>query len=149
MIIRKALCSDAKKIAENIMFLAEETEGRKIESNVAIDGSDQVLSEKQNGFYLVAEHKKEIIGQIFITEEWSDWRNQSIWWMHRIYVKKPWRKKGVLKSLLKKAKEMTSNENVYALRLYVAQKNQKAITIYKKLGFTDTSFRILEYEKIV
>ncbi|MBS3778579.1 MAG: GNAT family N-acetyltransferase [Candidatus Thermoplasmatota archaeon] len=146
MIVRKAIGSDAKKIAENNMFLAEETEGRKIESNVAIEGSEQVLSEKQNGFYLVAEHKKEIIGQIFITDEWSDWRNQSIWWMHRIYVKKTWRKKGVLKSLLRKAKEKANEENVYALRLYMIQKNQKAVSIYKRLGFTDTAFTILEHK---
>lgn len=123
MIVRKATCSDVKKIAENNMLLAEETEGRKINTNIAQKGSEQVLSNKQNGFYLIAEHNKEIIGQIFITDEWSDWRNQSIWWMHRIYVKKTWRKKGVLKSLLEKAKEMANEENVYALRLYVIQKN--------------------------
>jgi GNAT superfamily N-acetyltransferase len=143
MIIRKATIQDAKIIAENNISLAFETENRKMDKSTVQNGVKAVFSDRQNGFYLVAENENNIIGQLFITQEWSDWRNAAIWWMHRIYVKKPWRKKGVLTSLLLKMKQMAIEEEVYALRLYAFNKNEKAIAIYKKLGFTNTSFIIL------
>jgi GNAT superfamily N-acetyltransferase len=143
MIIRKATIQDAKIIAENNISLAFETENRKMDKSTVQNGVKAVFSDRQNGFYLVAENENNIIGQLFITQEWSDWRNAVIWWMHRIYVKKPWRKKGVLTSLLLKMKQMAIEEEVYALRLYAFNKNEKAIAIYKKLGFTNTSFIIL------
>ena len=59
----------------------------------------------RKGFYLIAENDNNIIGQIFITEEWSDWRNANIWWIHRIYVQEIWRNRGVFTSLIQKIRQ--------------------------------------------
>lgn len=144
MIIRKARLADTEAIAKNNIKLAEETEGRTISKHMVEQGTLSVLSREHSGWYLVAEHNKKIIGQLFITEEWSDWRNQSIWWMHRVYVKKSWRKKGVFTALLQELEQMAIDEPVFALRLYMVDTNKKAESIYNKMGFADTSFRILE-----
>jgi GNAT superfamily N-acetyltransferase len=144
MIIRKATKKDAEIIAENNISLAFETENRRINKITAENGVKEVFSNPRNGFYLLAETNNNIVGQLFITKEWSDWRNAPIWWMHRVYIQKTWRKKGVLTSLLEKLKEMVINKGVYALRLYAFNENHKAIEIYKKLGFTNTPFIILE-----
>jgi GNAT superfamily N-acetyltransferase len=144
MIIREASREDSKEIANNNVQLAEETEGRIISKNLAELGSSSVLSGERGGWYLVAEHNNKIIGQVFITEEWSDWRNKAIWWMHRVYVKESWRKKGVFTALLQELKQMAIDEQVFALRLYQVDTNKKAARIYNNMGFADTSFRILE-----
>lgn len=144
MIIRKANLDDAEAIARNNIRLAEETEGRTIRGHTAEQGTSAVLSKEHGGWYLVADHNMEIIGQVFITEEWSDWRNKAIWWMHRVYVKELWRKKGVFTALLQELKQMAIDEQVFALRLYQVDTNKKAARIYNKMGFADTSFRILE-----
>lgn len=144
MIIRKAIRSDVKEIAKNNVQLAEETESRSISKITAEQGTSAALSKERNGWYLVAEHNHAIIGQLFVTDEWSDWRNQCIWWIHRVYVQKSWRKKGVFTNLFNELKQKAMHENVYALRLYDLEKNKKAVSIYKKMGFTNTSFLILK-----
>ena len=144
MIIRKATPADAKKIAKNNVKLAEETEERTISKHAAKQGTSSVLTKQREGWYLIAEHNQEIIGQLFITKEWSDWRNQSIWWMHRVYVQKSCRKKGVFTALLQELKQRANAEKVFALRLYIVDTNKKAASIYNKMGFADTSFKILE-----
>ena len=72
--IRKATRSDIEEIVKNNVQLAEETEGRTISKHIAEQGTSAVLSKERNGWYLVAEHNHVIIGQLFVTDEWSDWR---------------------------------------------------------------------------
>ncbi|MFO8078276.1 MAG: GNAT family N-acetyltransferase [Thermoplasmatota archaeon] len=144
MKIRCAHQSDAEQIAENNVCLAKETEHLILSRKEAQKGSEIVFSDREKGFYLVAEHEEKIIGQLFITSEWSDWRNQTIWWIHRVYIKKPWRKKGICTALMQKIKQMAQDLDIFALRLYLLKDNDLAKKIYKKLGFHDTPFLILE-----
>jgi GNAT superfamily N-acetyltransferase len=148
MIIRKATLSDANEIAKNNVLLAKEIEQRTIDLSTAKNGSEAVLSDERNGFYLIAEDNHHVIGQVFITFEWSDWRNQCIWWMHRVYVHKQWRKKGIFTALLQEIKQIATENNVYVLRLYVVKSNKNAIKIYKKSGFEDAPFIILQDKKL-
>jgi GNAT superfamily N-acetyltransferase len=144
MIIRKAKPTDIKAIVDHNVLLAKETENRCIDTNVVLKGVETVFLNEHNGFYLVAEHDHTIIGQVFITIEWSDWRNQPIWWMHRIYVKKHWRRKGVFKLLFQEIIQKAQKERVYGLRLYMLQNNDLALRVYQQLSFEHTSFIILQ-----
>jgi GNAT superfamily N-acetyltransferase len=144
MIIRKALLMDAERIAQNNVTSALELENLILQKEEAEKGSIAVLTGKRNGFYLVIEINNEIIGQLFITEEWSDWRNKVIWWMHRVYIKKEYRNKGLFTKLLKELNKIAKKENVFALRLYALKDNEKALSIYKHLNFRNTPFLILQ-----
>jgi GNAT superfamily N-acetyltransferase len=148
MIIRKAIQSDIEEIAENDVLLAKETEKRIISKSVVRNGIHAVFSDGRKGFYIVAEEQHSIVGQIFVTIEWSEWRNQSIWWLHRIYVKRQWRKKGIFTTLLQKLKQMARNEEVYTLRLYMMNENVLALNTYKKIGFVKSNFIILENKNL-
>lgn len=143
-LIRKATIHDLESITKNNISLALETENRKMDASTVQNGIKAVFLDPRKGFYLIAENDNNIIGQIFITEEWSDWRNANIWWMHRIYVQETWRNKGVFTSLIQKIKHMADEEGIYVLRLYAFNKNEKAIKIHKKLGFDNSPFVILE-----
>jgi len=148
MIIRKALLTDAETIAKNNVTLALELENLILEKEEAQKGSIAVLTGKRNGFYLVLEHNNEIIGQLFITEEWSDWRNKAIWWMHRVYVKKEYRKQGLFTKLLDELTKLAEEQNVFALRLYVLNENENALSIYDHLNFHQTPFLILQHKNL-
>ena len=74
MLIRKAISKDAEKIARNNVLLAKESENTDIEYEKTLEGVKSLINDEMKGFYLVAEENGEIIGQVMVTYEWSDWR---------------------------------------------------------------------------
>jgi len=74
MLIRKAISKDAEKIARNNVLLAKESENTDIEYEKTLEGVKSLINDEMKGFYLVAEENGEVIGQVMVTYEWSDWR---------------------------------------------------------------------------
>ncbi len=148
MKIRIALPEDAEKIAANNVLLAEESEGKKIEYGITLKGVKEVLNDRNKGFYIVAEENHELIGQAMITYEWSDWRAKPIWWLQSLYVKKEWRRKGVMKAIMKEVIKMAKGE-VAILRLYVHENNKNAIKAYEKTGMRRAPYLIYEMELFI
>ena len=144
MIIRKANINDAEVIAENNVKLAYESEGLKISYETTLEGVKSVLSDPTKGFYLVAEKDNEIIGELMITFEWSDWRSKNIWWIQSVYIDKRWRRKGIFRKLVEEIKKMAVENNVDLLRLYSYNKNERAISAYRKLGMKEKPYVIYE-----
>ena len=144
MIIRKANINDAEVIAENNVKLAYESEGLKISYETTLEGVKSVLSDPTKGFYLVAEKDNEIIGELMITFEWSDWRSKNIWWIQSVYVKESWRRKNVFKILVEKTKKIAIENDVSIIKLYVHSENKKAITAYNRVGMKKTPYEVYE-----
>jgi len=148
MNIRFATSYDAKAIAKNNIMLAKETENLVLDENQAIIGT-QMLLDKENkyGFYLIVEDKEDIIGQMLITTEWSDWRNKEIWWIHRIYVEKKHRNTGIFTQMVQRLWQLAQQKQVYAIRLYVHENNTFAQIVYSTMEFTQAPFII--YQKFL
>ncbi len=144
MNIRKATLGDARKIAENNVLLAKESENMEIDYKDTLNGVKAMINDYTKGFYLVAEEKNNIIGQIMVTYEWSDWRGKNIWWLQSIYVRKQFRKKGIMKTLFEKVKQMAIENNVIILRLYVYKNNKNAIRVYEKIGMENIPYYIYQ-----
>jgi len=144
MIIRKAKLSDVIKIAENNILLAKESEDLDISLNAALSGVRSVLCDKSKGFYIVAEDNGNIIGEIMITYEWSDWRSKNMWWIQSAYVKKPFRKKGVFKKLVKEIRKIADEKEIDIIRLYVHNKNKTAMSVYEKIGM-EKNYSVYEF----
>ena len=134
MIIRNAKIKDSETIAKNNVMLADEAEGEKLSYDKALEGVKSVISDLQKGFYIVAEENQKIIGELFITYEWSDWFNHNCWWVQSVYVDKAHRGKEVFKDLLDYVKQLSIENDVKSLKLYVYNKNEKAIKAYEKNG---------------
>jgi GNAT superfamily N-acetyltransferase len=145
MIIRKAIIDDADKIVTYDMRLAEETEQWTPDRTLVEQGVKKVLKDARYGFYLVVEHEDKVIGQVLVTSEWSDWRNVSIWWLHRIYIHSDFRNKRVFHELVETLLDLARKNNIYAIRLYVHPKNMTAKNIYEHMGFSRSSFEIFQY----
>jgi len=133
MLIRFARIDDAEKIAKNNVALAIESEGAKIDYEITFEGVKEVIKDENKGFYIVAEENGEIIGQLMVTYEWSDWKAEMIWWLQSIYVKPEWRRKGVMKAMLKKVLEIGRKKEVRRFRLYVHEKMIEQKQHMKKL----------------
>lgn len=147
MTIRPALPSDAAIIADFNCRLALETEGRELDPAVVKNGVLGLLGSPRRGIYFVAEIDGQIIGQILITYEWSDWRNGNFWWIQSVFVAADFRKQGVFRALYQHVKTAAeARPDVCGLRLYVEVENAHAQRAYELLGMKCTPYRLYEVE---
>lgn len=93
--IREAKIADSSHIAAGNTTMAEETEGKALDPGTVGPGVRTLLGDRTRGRYWVAESAGEVVGQMMVTYEWSDWRNGTIWWIQSVFVRPDWRRKGV------------------------------------------------------
>ena len=93
--IRRADPRDAAAIAEFNRRMAWETEHKHLDPAVLDRGVGRVFTDPARGFYLVAEAAGEVVGQLMVTYEWSDWRDGWFWWVQSVYVREDRRRHGV------------------------------------------------------
>ena len=148
--IREARYGDVESIAKFNMEMALETESKKLEEMIVDKGVRAVIEDSQKGFYLVAEKRGDrpnIVGQLLVTYEWSDWRNQNIWWIQSVYVQKNFRNQKIFSKLYNHVVDMSRNKtNICGIRLYVEGQNESAKLVYEALGMIKTSYEIYEKE---
>ena len=77
--IRNAAMTNAAIIASNNSLMAEETEARTLDPDIIGPGVAALLADPGKGRYWVAEAAGQIVGQLMVTYEWSDWRNGTLW----------------------------------------------------------------------
>lgn len=145
--IRQAKVSDAPAIAEFNLRLAEETEALRLESAVVAAGVTALLQDPAKGLYFVAEADGEVVGQLMITYEWSDWRNGNLWWIQSVYVRPDFRRHGIFRRLYDHLQALARRRGgVRALRLYVHGDNARAAQSYQRLGMSRTRYEVFELE---
>ena len=144
MKITKAKSTDAESIANNNVRMAQESEGVAISFEDTLKAVHNLFDEPAYGFYLIGKEKSKVIAQLMITFEWSDWRNQNIWWIQSVYVDPSFRKKGVFSLLYNEVKKRAKSENVNILRLYVHENNKPAISVYEKIGMKKKQYLVYE-----
>ena len=145
MQIRRATANDAAIIADYNQRMAWETEHKQLPTEVVQRGVRRVFDDERRGFYFVAERGDEIIGQLMITYEWSDWRDGWIWWIQSVYVREDVRRQGVFRALY--AQVVTAaqaHSDVIGIRLYVEKANTRAQATYEQQGMTDAGYVVFE-----
>src|SRR5262245_21492721 len=144
-VVRSATPADAPAIIEFNRLLASETENLTLDARILTPGVAAILGDRNRGRYFVADDQGDVIGQIMITYEWSDWRNGWIWWLQSVYVRADRRKGGIFSSIFQHIEEQARQErNVVGIRLYVDQENRAAQSTYRKLGFDQIHFFLLQ-----
>ncbi len=144
MNIRKARPRDAKTIVLQNKLLAKESEDIVLDDETIFTGVTAILTDKRKGFYIVAEEDSEIIGQMMITYEWSDWRNTTIWWIQSVYVQKQWRNKKIFTKLFEYIQQQARKNQVSILRLYTHESNITAQTVYHQIGMRKEPYIIYQ-----
>src|SRR5512135_3132312 len=100
-IVRRAVISDAERIASFNCSMALETEGVRLDCNRVLDGVRALLRDETRGFYLLALDEGHPVAQAMITHEWSDWRNGMFWWIQSVYVDPQFRQRGIFMLLFR------------------------------------------------
>ena len=152
--IRLARPEDAATIASFSAAMALETEGRRLDLDRLYDGTIALLEFPDRGFFMVAElaqaDDRQLLGQLMITYEWSDWRNGAFWWIQSVYVAPAWRRQSVFRRMHETVMATAkTSPNVCGIRLYVEESNGAAQAVYRKLGLTPSSYAIFETDFVL
>jgi ribosomal protein S18 acetylase RimI-like enzyme len=143
--IREAVASDATQIAQYNAMLAMETEGTRLAPEVAERGAEAMFADRSKGRYWLAEVDGEVVGQLMLTYEWSDWRNGMVWWIQSVYVHGDFRRRGVFSTLYRHVESLARQEpEVCGLRLYVERDNAHAQSTYEALGMHTTNYLVMQ-----
>ena len=144
-LIRDARPEDAPTIADFNSAMAVETEGRTLDPAHINPGVAAIFEDSNKGRYWIAERDGQPIGQIMITDEWSDWRNGFMWWIQSVYVAADARRAGVFSALYKHVEALAKKEpNCCGIRLYVERENKKAQDTYLAVGMLDPGYLVME-----
>ncbi len=84
--IRYATRQDFRFIVECQLKMALETENLELKRDIVTAGVEAVFDDPLKGFYIVGEATdangaNELCSCLMITPEWSDWRNNMVWWI--------------------------------------------------------------------
>jgi len=146
--IYKATQSDIKKITEFQIAMALETENMRLDENVVLNGVKKIINSPQLGSYFIAQNDNKILGCLLTLYEWSDWRNAFVIWIHSVYVLPAYRGKGVFKEIYEYLKNIVNNDaNFVGLRLYVDKNNERAKSVYERLGMNKHHYELYEWLK--
>ncbi len=142
--IRRAAAGDLDVIAQFNAALAWESEGKALDDAVLRRGVRAVLADPHKGFYTLAERGGEVVGQVLVTFEWSDWRDGWYWWVQSVYVREDARRGGVFRALFEHLRaQAVADPAVIGLRLYVERDNRRAQETYRALGMTDEPYFLM------
>jgi GNAT superfamily N-acetyltransferase len=146
--IRPPTVSDAAIIADFNARLAWETEGKRLDPPTALRGVHAQLADPMKGWYLLACAGDDVVGQLAVTFEWSDWKNGWFWWIQSVYVRADARGRGVFKALYQDVvSRAKAAGDVTAIRLYVERDNDKGQSTYRAVGMEKTSYEV--YEQVI
>ena len=147
MIIRDACSADATSLAVFNTAIAAETENHVLDQELLANGLAAVLADPSKGRYWVAEIEDQIVGQIMVTYEYSDWRCGFIWWIQSVYVCEDQRRKGVFSALYRHVESLSrADDGVAGIRLYVEHSNKQAQDTYASLGMQMRDYRVMEVD---
>jgi len=148
MLIRDARQEDAQTLIDFNARMALETEKKALDPAVLSRGVKRVLEDPARGHYYVAtevnDGAEEVIGQLMITFEWSDWRDGFFWWIQSVFVREDRRGRGIYETLHRHVMDEAKRAgDVVGIRLYVEPHNEKAARTYARLGMQQT-YHVME-----
>jgi len=156
--VARACARDHAALVAFNLAMAMETEGKALDRAVLSRGVRRLLDDESKGFYLVArdpaspvddDGARAIVGQLMVTTEWSDWRDQTFWWIQSVYVAPTMRGRGVYRALHEAVRALAHDDGgVCGIRLYVEHTNTGAQATYEKVGMVASHYRMYEEEPV-
>ena len=143
--VSRAATEDVAAIAQFNIAMAAETEDLALDPQTVHAGVAAVVSDDRRGFYLVARSDGKAVGSLMVTYAWSDWRNGNLWWIQSVYVVSSARKQGIFRLLYDNVISLAKQSgDAVGVRLYVEKDNRGAQEVYRKLGMSETAYRVFE-----
>ena len=146
IIVAPADLAYADAITRFQVDMAIESEGLALDFERTLRGVQSVLKDETKGRYVLAIINGRPVGSLMLTREWSDWNCCWYLWIQSVYVSPEYRNKGIFKAMYNKVMELAQSEETTQVRLYVDKDNQKAQTVYQKLGMSECHYLMYEVE---
>jgi len=146
-VVRRADLGDLGQLVEFTISEAREAEGVSKEPEKAREGIRAALEDESFALYWVVQSEdNEILGNVSVIKEWSNWSAGYFWWIQSMFIKPEYRGRGLLEMLIQTVRESARQSNALEVRLYVHKDNARAIKAYKKTGFVDSDYRIMRMD---
>ena len=146
-VVRRADLGDLGQLVEFTISEAREAEGVSKEPEKAREGIRAALEDESFALYWVVQSEdNEIVGNVSVVKEWSNWSAGYFWWIQSMFIKPEYRGRGLLEMLIQTVRESARQSNALEVRLYVHKDNARAIKAYKKTGFVDSDYRIMRMD---
>jgi GNAT superfamily N-acetyltransferase len=146
--IRFARQSDTTAIKNFQIAMARETEKIELDEDTVRKGVSAIFEKKAVGRYVVAEVDDQVVASLLLLEEWSDWRNGVVWWIHSLYVLPGHRGSGVFRQMYDFVRKTADTmPEIRGLRLYVEKHNERAQAVYRKVGMSADHYDMYEWMK--
>jgi GNAT superfamily N-acetyltransferase len=143
--VRKATLGDLERLVSFAIAEANEAEGISKTHERVREGIKTALCDDSIAIYWVLEQDgPEVIGNVSVVKEWSNWNAGYYWWIQSIYVLPTFRGRELMQNLIQTVKQTALEENALDLRLYVHKTNKRAIRAYRKTGFSDSEYKIMQ-----
>ncbi len=144
ILIRSARADDEAIITEFNAAMALETEHKRLNPATLRAGVERAIAQPEGARYFLADASKQVVGQLMVTFEWSDWRNGMFWWIQSVYVHPDFRSRGIFKQLYRHVENLAREAHACGLRLYVERENKSAQEVYRRLGMADAGYAVFE-----
>jgi len=145
MKVRDATPMDLAFIVAANTALAAETEGQTLDAALLQAGVQALFADPRLGRYYMAERDGQVLGQLLTTFEWSDWRNGLFLWVQSVYVMPGHRGDGVFRALFDHLAALAREDaRICGIRLYVDRSNEKAQSVYGRLGMHRSNYGVME-----
>ncbi len=146
-VIRRANLADLGPLVEFTLSEAKEAEGISKNREKARQGIRTSLKDESVAIYwVIQDSQKELIGNVSVVKEWSNWNAGYYWWIQSLYIKPEHRGRGLIRMLIQKVRESARQGKALDIRLYVHKNNERAIKAYVKSGFVDSDYRIMRID---
>jgi ribosomal protein S18 acetylase RimI-like enzyme len=144
--VRPPTPADVPVIAEYNRRLARETEHTELDAAIVTAGVAAAVADPVvKGPYFLACDGDDVVGQMQVTYEWSDWRNGWFWWIQSVYVRADYRGRGAFRTLYDHVRRKGCEAgDVVGIRLYVERENRPAQETYRRLGMHEAPFYLMQ-----
>ena len=148
MRIRAGTRDDVETMAAFQELMAMETENLQLDAGAVRAGVQGVFDDPARGHYYVAEVEGEVVASLLTVPEWSDWRGGTVLWIHSVYVRPQFRRRGIFRAMYEHLKSMVlADDSLMGLRLYAYRGNEAAHRVYESLGMDSEHNRMFEWMK--
>ena len=143
-LVRRAAYSDLEQLVSFAIDEASEAEKTARSPELIREGVRIGLEDDSVAMYWVLEKEdSEIIGNVSAVKEWSNWNAGYYWWIQSMFLRPEYRGIGLMDKLIEAVREAAKKEDAVDIRLYVHNKNERAVKAYRKSGFLDSDYHIM------
>ncbi|MEX0745276.1 MAG: GNAT family N-acetyltransferase [Phycisphaeraceae bacterium] len=156
--VRRARRDEVAQIVDFQIALAKESEALELDPATVRHGVQAIFKHPERGEYWMAQVDPDqsdcaaddpaVAGCLLTLNEWSDWRNGTVLWIHSVYVAPGFRRRGVFRTMYRHLEvTVLEDDALHGLRLFVDKGNQAAQRTYEALGMSDDHYRLFEWLK--